>query len=61
MKEDEGIHSPVGVLFYEFYDTIEEVKSIIEDRKDELQCVVSNAALPQRVPFGAAQSPELWD
>jgi hypothetical protein len=61
MKEDEGIHSPVGVLFYEFYDTIEQVKSIIENRKDELQCVVSNAALPQKVPFGKAQSPELWD
>ena len=61
MKEDEGIHSPVGVLFYEFYDTIEDVNTIIENRKDELQCVVSNAALPQRVPFGKAQSPELWD
>ena len=61
MKEDEGIHSPVGVLFYEFYDTIDDVNEIIENRKDELQCVVSNAPLPQRVPFGKAQSPELWD
>ena len=61
MKEDEGIHSPVGVLFYEFYNSLEEVKTIIENRKEELQCVVSNENLPQRVPFGKAQSPELWD
>ncbi len=61
MKEDEGIHSPVGALFYEFYETLDDVKRIIENRKDELQCVVSKAALPQRVSFGMAQSPELWD
>ena len=61
MKEDEGIHSPVGVLFYEFYDEIEQIKDIIDRRKDELQCVVSNENLPQQVPFGKAQSPELWD
>ena len=61
MKEDEGIHSPVGVLFYEFYDNMEDVKRVIENLKDELQCVVSNEDLPQRVSFGKAQSPELWD
>jgi len=61
MKEDEGIHSPVGVLFYEFYDCLDEVKAIIENRKDALQCVVSNLDVAQRVPFGKAQSPELWD
>ena len=61
MKEDKGIHSPVGVLFYEFYDEIEQIKNIINRRKDELQCVVSNENLPQQVPFGKAQCPELWD
>jgi hypothetical protein len=61
MKEDEGIHSPVGVLFYEFYDDLEKMKEIIDHQKEELQCVVSNADFPQRVPFGKAQSPELWD
>ena len=61
MKEDEGIHSPVGVLFYEFYESIEAVRSTIEEKKDELQCVVTNEELPHKVPFGKAQAPELWD
>lgn len=61
MKEDEGIHSPVGVLFYEFYSSMEDIKGMIENRKEELQCVVTNEDLLQRVPFGKAQSPELWD
>jgi len=61
MKEDKGLHSPVGVLFYEFYDTLEEIHGIIEEQKDSLQCVVTNEELPQKVAFGKAQNPELWD
>lgn len=62
MKEDKGLHSPVGVLFYEFYNTIEKVQKELEGQEESIQCIVSNStSFNQTVPFGKAQSPELWD
>lgn len=60
-KEDEGLHSPVGVLFYEFYEDLDSIESKIEANEESLQCVVTNESLNGQVPFGKAQSPELWD
>jgi hypothetical protein len=53
LKEDAGLHSPLGSLFYERYRRIEEVRSTLKDRAEEIQCVVGHAG----VPFGAAQCP----
>lgn len=61
LKEDQGIHSPVGVLFYEFYNHLSEVELVIKEKEDTIQCVVSNEKLAKRVSFGKAQSPELWE
>ncbi len=57
LKQDESLHSPLSVLNYEFYDSIEEVKRRIEIEKDSIQCVVGT----QFVPFGKAQTPEVND
>lgn len=57
MKEDEGLHSPLGVLFYEKYNSKEDLKLKIDSSKEELQCIVSKID----IPFGKAQEPELWD
>ena len=61
MKEDTGLHSPVGVLFYEFYESIDKLSPILQENKDSLQCVVSNLVFENRADFGEAQSPELWN
>lgn len=57
LKEDEGLHSPLGALFYERYQNMEDLNKLIENKKEELQCIVSK----KHIPFGKAQSPELWD
>lgn len=57
LKEDEGLHSPLGVLFYEYYDNETELNKKLKNKKDELQCVVSST----NIPFGEAQKPKLWD
>jgi len=62
LKEDEGLSSPIGVLFYQYYDDIEKVKEHVDLNKDQIQCVVSKPNLIQgAIPFGKAQQPELWD
>jgi len=64
LKEDVQLSSPVSVLFYEEYNTINELKSILKNRSNELQCIVAagkpnyihNSILP-----GRTQHPRLSD
>jgi hypothetical protein len=57
LKEDEGLHSPLAVLFYQYYNDKTEVDEFIATNKEKLQCIVSKTG----VPFGKAQRPDLWD
>ncbi len=61
LKEDNELHAPVSVVFYEFYDQLDEVQSFIEENKDKLQCVVSKIPEINGLPFGKAQSPNWTD
>ncbi len=57
MKEDSSLHSPIGMLFYEQYESLEDVKQILTENQSEIQCVVGKSD----IPFGKAQTPQLWD
>lgn len=61
LKEDEGIHSPLAVLFYEYYEDLNELLEKLETLDDEIQCKVGKLDHPEFIPFGKAQEPELWD
>lgn len=65
IKEDnEAFASPVGVLFYEYYDDLEELKTKLEANIDKLQCVASNKSFLNnniQVGLGETQCPQLWD
>lgn len=61
-QEKEELHAPVATLNYHFYKDIAEVKTYLENRKDELQCVVSEiAGIEGAIPFGTSQQPSLND
>lgn len=57
MKCDKGISSPVAVLYFEFYDSINNVYTEIERVKDKIQCIIGRGD----TRFGNAQNPALWD
>ena len=62
LKQDSHYASPVGVLFYEFYKNIDEIKTILEHDQDKIQTVVSHAPeIKNAIGFGMTQSPELWE
>jgi hypothetical protein len=61
IKEDMGYASPISSIFYEYYDDLDEVKKRLENDQDQIQCVVSNHLIPNSIPFGTTQKPELWD
>lgn len=57
LKEDNRIASPIGTLYYERYTDKSDVTRILEDKSEEIQCVVGNDYLP----FGSSQCPMLND
>lgn len=62
LKEDATYSSPIGVLFYEFYDDIKTLNKKLENEAEQLQCIVSSSIeIKNALPFGTAQCPTLND
>ena len=61
LKEDEGFSSPISVVFYEYYESLSELKNHLSENTENIQCVVSEADIQNEIPFGSTQTPELWD
>lgn len=57
LKEDNSLFSPVGVLHYSYYDSMEQVEKELNTQAEEIQCVVGH----NFIPFGQAQSPGISD
>ncbi|MEE2605422.1 MAG: acyl-CoA reductase [Bacteroidota bacterium] len=61
LKESKKIGSPVGTLFYEYYDKLEDIEKSLSKISEKIQCVVSNKNIENFTEFGKTQSPELTD
>ncbi|MBP6978370.1 MAG: acyl-CoA reductase [Bacteroidales bacterium] len=62
IKKDPSFHSPLAVIHFTEYDTVEEVNELLGNKRDKIQCIVSkDPAIDQRIPFGSAQRPSLFD
>ncbi len=61
LKEDDGFSSPISVVFYEKYTSLDNLKEELKTKSENIQCTVSTAGLPNEITFGKAQHPELWD
>lgn len=58
LKPSSDLHSPIGVINYEFYTNLDEVKLILNEKEEEIQCIVGNN-FP--IKFGKTQTPSLTD
>jgi hypothetical protein len=64
LKKDERLASPLAVVYFEEYQDINELKPVLEEKKEEIQCVISSLNLGESIsviPFGESQSPKLSD
>ncbi len=61
LKEDEGLSSPISVLFYSYYDDETSLRKELEELDEQIQCVISGAAGENGVKFGETQKPSLND
>lgn len=61
IKEDTSYASPISSVFYEFYENLEEITTLLNADAEQIQCVVSKNLIPNSVAFGQTQQPRLWD
>jgi hypothetical protein len=61
LKEDPSYASPIATIFYEFYDSYENLLMKLEAEKEAIQCIVCNENDLNFVKFGQTQQPKLWD
>lgn len=61
IRKGEGIASPPGVLYFEEYDSLEDVKLRLRSDREQIQCVVTNLPIENAVSPGTAQRPYPWD
>ncbi|BBA17402.1 acyl-CoA reductase [Blattabacterium cuenoti] len=59
LKEEEKYYSPISVVYYEFYKNINQLKKIILENQNDIQCIVSNNFLEKEIFFGKTQYPKL--
>lgn len=60
LKESDDLVSPISVLYYSIYKEQEELKQLLDQKEDKIQCVVSDKGwFPGSLPFGTAQCPAL--
>ncbi len=55
LVENENYASPIGMIYYEYYDNINQVKQRLSNDAESLQCIIGHSA----EPFGNAQNPSL--
>ena len=62
LTENQNYASPIGMIYYEYYDKIDAVNHRLEEDAEQLQCIVSrDPNISRAEPFGSAQSPTLSD
>ncbi|MFT6856798.1 MAG: hypothetical protein ACJA0X_002784 [Cyclobacteriaceae bacterium] len=57
LKESDQLISPLSVLYYQRFETPEEVDKYLEANQEKIQCVVGQG----HTELGKAQQPEVWD
>jgi len=58
LKESKDLHSPIGVVHYEFYENLGEVENELIQNQEKIQCIVGSDF---EVKFGETQKPSLTD
>ncbi|WP_299128785.1 acyl-CoA reductase [uncultured Winogradskyella sp.] len=61
VKEDDSYSSPIATVFYETYESKEQLLEKLRQDTHKMQCIVADGLISEEIPFGQTQKPELWD
>ncbi|MEI8136316.1 MAG: acyl-CoA reductase [Bacteroidota bacterium] len=57
IKESNDLHSPVGVLYYQYYKNENDLNAYLKMLTEDIQCIVRE----KHIPFGYSQQPVISD
>jgi len=60
ITESEKLVSPISVIFYEYYSSMDDLNGVLKSQSSKLQCIVGKMK-PATIAFGQAQYPEIGD
>ncbi|MEI8204455.1 MAG: acyl-CoA reductase [Bacteroidota bacterium] len=60
-RNHRDLHSPLGIIHFEYYTSTEEIKEYIRQNNENIQCIISNFNSLGNTQIGESQSPKLWD
>jgi hypothetical protein len=60
LQENSRLVSPIAVLYYEYYATIDGLRVKLKANEHKIQCLVGSSS-PATTSFSQAQYPALWD
>ena len=59
MSQSKEINPPISIIYYDYYDNISQVSNLIKEKRNQIQCIVTNLKINNSVRFGEAQDPKL--
>ena len=59
MSQSKEINPPISIIYYDYYDNISQVSNLIKEKRNQIQCIVTNLKINNSIRFGEAQDPKL--
>ena len=59
MSQSKEINPPISVIYYDYYDDLSQVCDLIKEKRNQIQCIVTNLKINNSIRFGEAQDPKL--
>ncbi|MAJ98549.1 MAG: acyl-CoA reductase [Flavobacteriales bacterium] len=59
--QSKKIHSPISVINYEYYKSKNHLNKIILNKREKIQCIISNGLIEDSDLFGSSQTPSIFD
>jgi len=60
LQQSEKLVSPIAVLYYQYYESPDDLNKMLDANKQKIQCVVENSNV-SKIKFGQAQYPSPGD
>jgi len=62
LRESSALATPVSLINYQYYHSVDDLKQLIENESDHIQCIVSKPGIIENsLNFGDSQNPGLSD
>ena len=61
LKESKNIGSPIGTIFYEYYNDKLKISNQLIKENEKIQCIVSNKIVKNSIKIGTTQTPSIDD